>query len=251
MSEQPTTPAVIPCTAPIAVSDLKRKFTEDVVFVIDVDASKLKGRALLTYLSNLNTNIHLQFGSVEATTELLRDYMASTLLISIAELEDLAINLLLAATGRAYTLPFEPASFIEENEALIETWLKRLDSLPVFALYCHPAHKEAVEQTYPEDTDESMAGLNFVKLIEHELFPVLMAGVQESDYNWNRVLFNEYIFAGDNLFKFFASKNNPYFIALLADECPEEFGRVLPIMQTLVHKTTQCVKEIEHVSHPQ
>lgn len=251
MSEQSTTPVVIHCTAPIAVSDLKRKFTEDVVFVIDVDGSKLKGRALLTYLSNLNTNIHLQFSSEAATVELLRDYMASTLLISIAELEDLAINLLLAATGRAYTLPFEPAAFVAENEALIETWLKRLDSLPVYAMYCHPEHKAAVEQTYPEDTDESMAGLNFVKLIEHELFPVLMAGVQEGDYNWNRVLFNEYIFAGDNLFKFFASKNNPYFVALLADECPEEFGHVLPIMQTLVHKTTQCVKEIEHVSHPQ
>lgn len=251
MSEQPTTPIQIHTTAPIPLAELKRKFTEDIQFVLDVDNSRLKGRAFLTFLVNLQINCRLEFKSTEGLIDLLVDYLQCPQLASIPDLEDLAINVLLAATGKPCALPFDPAPFIEAHQELIETWLRRLDSLPLFALYCQPDLKADVEANYPEDTDDSMVGINFVRLIEHELFPLLIDGVEESDYNWNKTYFNEYIFAGDNLFKFFASKNNPYFLGLLASQCPTEFQAILPPMQGVLEKASQMMKEIEHVSPAQ
>jgi len=251
MSEQPIAPIQIRTTAPIPAADLKRKFTEDIQFVIDVDNSRLKGRAFLTYLSNLNINCKLEFQSNDALFALLGEYLASTLLVKVPDLEDLAMNVMLAASGRQHVLAFDPSEFIDTHADAINTWLKRLCSLPLFALYCQPQFKEEIEQSFPEDTDESTVGINFVRLIEHDFFPLMMAGIDESEYSWNKTFFNEYIFAGDNLFKFFASMNNPFFVGILGSQCPDEFQAILPPMQSVLEKTSLIVKEIEHVSSSQ
>lgn len=250
MSEEKTInvdPVVITTVAPIPVTDLKRKFTESVQFHIDVDSSRLKNTALITYLSNLNINARLVFKSEEGMFELLTAYMNSTVLVSIFDLEDLAINVILYATGKPYLLPFDPQFFVEENFAIIETWVKRIDSLPLYALHCHPETKDEVLK-YPEDDDVSLAGINFVKLIAHEAFPVLCIGIEEEDYNWNRQFFNEYCFAGSNLFTFFEHRDNPFFIAMLSKEAPEQFAKVIDTLGVIVNKSIQNVQEEPNVS---
>lgn len=234
---------VVQSTAPIPVTDLKRKFTENVEFHIDVDNSRLKNNAFITYLSNLNISTRLVMKDADVMQELLLSYMNSTVLVNIPDLEDLAINVLLAATFRPFVLPFDPVPFIASNYEVVDMWLRRTDSIPLYYFQCKEDTKGEV-LNYPEDKDESLAGLNFVKLIDHELFPVLCMGIEEHDLNWNKLFFNEYCFAGDNLFKYFASPNNPYFLMLIGEQCPEEMQKVFD--QTLV-----LAKEIEDVSSNQ
>ncbi|MNB72854.1 hypothetical protein D3C87_1193790 [compost metagenome] len=237
--EVPEGPVVIQTVAPIPVTDLKRKFTEEVEFHISIDNSRLKDAALITYLSNLNIACRLKFGDAAMMQNLLVAYLKSTVLVSIGDLEELAINVILAATGKPFRLPFDPQPFIEANYELVDLWLRRLDSLPLYALQCKAELKEDV-LNYPQDEDETLVGLNFVKLIAHENFPLVCLGIEESDYNWNKLFFNEYCFAGSNLFAFYAHKNNPYFMALIGQEAPEQFA-------VLTENLRQKVKEIEHV----
>lgn len=244
---QEVEPIVIKTTAPIPVADLKRKFTETVQFHIDVDESRLKNNALITYLSNLNIDVRLLFKSEDVMFELLKAYMNSTALVSIFDLEDLAINIILCATGKPYLLPADPTTFIQDNFETIELWVKRIDSLPLYAMHCVPATADEVLK-YPEDTTESLVGLNFVKLIEHPQFPVACMGIEEEDYNWNKQFFNEYCFAGSNLFTFFESMNNPFFIAMLSTEAPEQFAKLTGEMEVLVEKSIQIAKEEGYVS---
>lgn len=236
---QPDGWVVIQTVAPIPVIDLKRKFTEDVEFHISLDNSRLKDAALITYLSNLNIAVRLKFGDVTVMQNLLVAYLKSTVLVSISDLEELAINVILAATGKPYRLPFDPAPFIEANYDLVDLWLRRLDSLPLYAFQCKEDMKEEVLK-YPQDEEEGLVGLNFVKLIAHDNFPLVCLGIEESDWNWNKLFFNEYCFAGSNLFAFYAHKNNPFFMALIGQEVPEQFA-------ALVEQMDKTVKEIEHV----
>lgn len=230
---------VVQTAAPIPVNDLKRKFTENVEFHISIDNSRLKDAALITYLSNLNIACRLKFGDAEVMQNLLVAYLKSTVLVNIADLEELAINVILAATGKPFRLPFDPAPFIEANYDLVDLWLRRLDSLPLYAFQCREELKAEV-LNYPQDENETLVGLNFVKLIAHDNFPLVCLGIEERDYNWNKLFFNDYCFAGSNLFAFYAHKNNPFFMALIGQEAPEQFA-------ALTEQLSQTAKGIEHV----
>jgi len=243
-------PIQITTTAPIPVADLKRKFTENVEFIIDVDNSRLKNRALITYLSNLNIQLRLVINDEQVKLDLLEEYLRSTLLVKIPDLEDLAMNICLAASGRQHLCEFDPSPFIEKNADIIETWLKRLYSLPLYALYCSPTYKAEVEK-YPEDLDDGMAAINFVNLIGHGLFPLMMENIEDKDMTWNKVFFNDYVFAGSNLFKYFANSDNPFFVGLLAMEMPEESTAILQTMDSILDKSIQLQEGVDHVSPAQ
>jgi hypothetical protein len=239
-------PIVIETTAPIPVSDLKRKFTEVVEFHIDVDSSRLKGTGLITYLSNLNIAARLKFTDPVVMQELMVAYFHSTVLVTVKDLEDLAIHVILAATGKPHTLPFDPVPFIAANFEIVETWIKRLDSIPLYALYCRPDLRAEVA-SYPEDEDKGMHGINFVKLMGHDLFEAVCFGIEEGDYNWNKMFFEEYCFAGANLFTFFANRNNPYFMAILLLDDHETLNKIIGQVTHFSEEIVQTMKEIAHV----
>lgn len=250
MSEQPTPPIRIHTTAPIPVVDLKRKFTENIEFVIDVDNSRLKGRALLTYLSNLNIDVRLTVQNHATLMELVGEYLNTPVLVSLIDLEDVVINLLLDAMGRPSFLSFDPDAFIVAHHEIIDTWLRRVQALPLYALYCKPSNHAYVE-AFPEDTDDSMNGVNFVHLIKHEMFPLLVADIPESAYTWNKTFFKEYVFAGSNLFEFFAVDNNPLFMGLMTLEHAAEGQAVMTSMDTILHSSTPLLKGTDHVPSAQ
>ena len=65
------------------MSLLKRKFTEDVEYVLDYSKSAYKNREFITYLSNLDTKCRLSLPDQKEALELAIAYMPSTLLTSI------------------------------------------------------------------------------------------------------------------------------------------------------------------------
>lgn len=206
-------------SAPIPLMTLKRKFTEKINFIVDYDQSRHKGKVFLTYLSNMDIKVQVESSDVEAMKALLVDYLTVPVLVSCELLEDLAMNVLLAHARKPHTLPFEAAPFIEANKGIIEIWYRRLLSLNLFGLWCIERHKDFV-RSHTHDDNDSVEGINFVSLIKHRLFVVLMAHHDPAALTWNKRLFDEYIFAGSNLFSFFAIEENPLFAMILAVEDP-------------------------------
>jgi hypothetical protein len=211
-------------TAPIPIAVLKRKFTEDIHFAIDYANSKFKGKTLITYLSNLNIKCNLMLQDVEEALALTAEYLYIPAVASIPDLEDVVINLLLAYQGKQNWLNFDIDPFVAEHREIIELWIKRINSLPLFALHCSGLYKEHVD-TFPKDDDKSIAGINFVQLIKHPLFPLLVANIDECDFSYNEMWFNEYVFAGSNLFSFFAVKENPLYLGLISQLAPDPEDR--------------------------
>lgn len=237
----------IHCTAPIGLAELKRKFTEDVEFVIDYDNSRFKGKTLITYLSNLDIQVRLDLKDPVAIQELLADYFNMSALVKIADLEELAMNVLLAFSEKPYVLPFDVVPFIQANFDILSVWTRRLQSLPLYAIHTMGEKYHEYVFSFPEDTDDSVVGLNFVNLIKLPMFAVLIAGVSEEAYTWNKTFFTDYVFGGNNLFNYFAVKENPLFIGVLALQDQTSFDSVVPQLLEAEADADRHIKELQHV----
>lgn len=219
-------PVVITTPAPIPLEHVKRKFKEDVRFVIDYSNSKFKGTTLLTYISNLGLNCEIQYDDYDGLCELLKAYLHYPGILDIGSLEDFAMNIILRAVGSPlYELDDDMDDFIKENFDIIDKWVERLAMVPVFALHVNPDTKHLIER-FPENTDSSPAGLNFAKLIDHPKFALLTPLFGEDVGSYNKVFFDEYCFSGKNLFYFFQRENNPYWLALMVESNKEKFSEL-------------------------
>ncbi|MNQ10545.1 hypothetical protein D3C85_233860 [compost metagenome] len=237
----------ISCTAPIGLAELKRKFTEEVEFEIDYDNSRFKGKTLITYLSNLDITVRLKLSDPVEAQKLVADYLTMPAMVKIADLEDLAMNLVLAYNQKPYLLPFDPTDFLVANQPVLEMWTRRLFSLPLYAMYSMGQEYRDAVHTYPEDKDDNVIGLNFVHLIKHPLFAVLLENMTEEKWTWNKTFFNEYVFAGNNLFNYFAVQDNPLFIGLLALQDQESYNMLVPSLLEAEADAARQMKELSYV----
>ncbi len=207
---------VIQTVAPIPVADVRRKFKENVEFHLDYSAGKYKGRALINYLSSVDINVRLMLTDPEDALELVKAYLSHPGMAKIDDLIDIVMNLLLALTGKPNALTFDPVPFAIANNDIISTWFRRIASLPLFAFYVNPEVSDEYVDSFPVDNDDSLPGVNFVHLIDHPLFPMLIEGLPQSAWNKNPTFFSEHIFAGKNLFYYFATPDNPLHMATIA-----------------------------------
>ena len=237
----------ISCTAPIGLAELKRKFTEDVEFEIDYDNSRFKGKTLITYLSNLDIQVRLKMSDPVEAQHLVADYLTMTALVKIADLEDLAMNLVMAYNRKPYTLPFDPTDFLVANQPVLEQWTRRLFSLPLYGMYSMGQQYHDAVFAYPEDKDDTIVGLNFVHLIKHPLYVMLLENMTEEKWTWNRTFFTEYVFAGNNLFNYFAVQENPLFIGVLALQDQQSFNSLVPALIEAETDAARQMKELGYV----
>lgn len=201
-------------TTPIPMPELVRKQKENIEFVIDYKTSRFRDKSLLVYLTNLDINCRLHLESVEEALPLVRDYLNLPAIANAPDLDDVVVNILLHMQNKPSLLSFDPTNFIEDNRTILDTWMKRIRNLALFAVYCTGQCDEVVK-SLPVDDNISVAGLNYVNLIKHPFFPLLIEDVTPEEYSYNEVLFTKYIFAGKNLFHYFAIKENPLFIGSL------------------------------------
>lgn len=202
-------------TVPIPLESLKRKFVEDIEFVIDYDNSKFKNKVFITYLCNLDLKCRIEVKDPSLNLELVEYYLRSTSLVNIPDLIDIVANLLLAFKGKHSFLAEDVSEFLEKNKDILETWVSRLESLILYTLFINDNARDLLKE-FPEDDSAPLVGINFVHLIEHPLFPIIIEDVDMEKVKWNPVIFKDYIFSGNNLFKYFASKENPLFMAVLS-----------------------------------
>ena len=202
---------IIECKAPIDIEDLKKHFeNKEVKFLIDYAKSDLKGEKLLTYLSNLDLPCDLK----NVDFNLLKDYFNTSSLVNCKMLEELAIEVLHVykrVDPKTYNGPI--SKFISENLEVVESWVKKLDSMSLFNMYCvkEDSFKEHAE-SYPHNDTDELNGINFISLLSNTRFFKYYGKVQEENLNFYTKYFNDYMFRGKNLYSYWANSNNPMFL---------------------------------------
>jgi hypothetical protein len=200
--------------APIPIDELKKYFTDNNTFyIIDYKNSKLKGKKLLTYFSNLEIPVDISFKDTEIDDyfELLKEYFQTEMICNIKSLEKSAIDCLLHFKKIKINNFFD--KFCIENELLIKEWVKKLDSLTLFNLYSVGSEEFSnFAQSYPSNDTCSLEGINFVSLLKHEEMYELYDIIEKDNLIFYGEYFNKYMFKGKNLFHFWANENNPLFL---------------------------------------
>lgn len=212
---------IIETTAPIKIEELKKYFADkETFYVIDYEASDLKGAKLLTYLSNLDIPSDIKLSkSSPLFNELLLEYLNTPFLVNIPMLEKEAIRLLLEYKKVS---EFGYAEFIAANKDLLDKWASILDSLILFNTYCVNSEefKDSIRQMERYDNNY-VIGANFVSLLKYEDFYDFYTTIDNNNFKYHEAYFNNYMFKGKNLYNFWATTSNPVFImtwAATADE---------------------------------
>ena len=213
---------IITTTAPIGLEDLKKYFNDKTVsYVIDYDNSKLQGAKLLTYISNLDLPIDIQFNpKSESGKELLKAYLESTFMVSAPALELAALQLLFE-----YKFGNLNDEFVEQNREILDIWIRILESCTLYNLYSisDDTFKEFVRQ-HPEEKFEVFKGINFVQLLKHPGFYFFYESIDQNNLRFMPEVFDNYMFKGKNLYNFWANENNPLFLLTSAIASGEVTG---------------------------
>jgi hypothetical protein len=205
---------IVNTTAPISIDNLKKYFVDkDTFFIIEYHNSTLKGKKLLTYLSNLDIPADISFSecSDEEFFEILQEYFQSSSISNIPFLEKAVISVLKEKLKLTNTDFF--GKFIEDNKTIIDSWLSKIFSLTLFNMYTieAPEFKQFVTE-HPLDETDSTEGINFVSLLKHEEFYELYQKIDYSQVKFYKKYFEDYIFKGKNLYSYWANENNPMFL---------------------------------------
>lgn len=202
---------IIETTAPISIENLKKYFNDkSISYIIDYENSSIKGKKLLTYLSNLDLPIDIIWKESDEHYELLQDYLEFQMILNVESLELKVINLLLQHKN---IIEVQNKNFIENNKEIIESWESKIDSLTLFNMYIieHDEFKQYVN-SFPTDETESLEGVNFLSLIKHQELYETFQSVDQEKLKFYKNYFNNYMFKGKNLFHFWSNKNNPLFL---------------------------------------
>ena len=202
--------SIIKTPAPIDIADLKKYFVDkETFFEIDYAASTIKEEKLLVYISNLDLPCDIIFGDDDAL-ELVRCYLESNFLVNLPSLEELTISLLLQHKGIEEV---QHPDMLAELKPQLDSWVQKLDSLPLFNMYCIDdlEMQEWVTSEHKQNDTTDLTGVNFVSLLKYTDFYQFDEKI-DSEPTFYSAYFNEYMFKGNNLFSYWANENNPMFL---------------------------------------
>lgn len=222
---------IIETSAPIKIEDLKKYFLDkETFYVVDYESSEIKGKKLLTYLSNLDIPCDLKINaSSQEFLDLLKEYLTFPLIVNIPFLEKETVKMLLQLKK---VNDFGYANFIEENSEVLEKWTQILDSLLYYNTYSinDPEYKDFIKNSNKFD-NSLMIGVNFVSLLKYEDFYDFYTTVDPENFKYHEIYFNDYVFKGKNLFYYWATERNPVYLITWAIEAdkfdPEEFANAM------------------------
>jgi len=199
---------IIETKAPISIEDLKKNFTEtDVKYLIDYSISDLKGKKLITYLSNLDIPADIK----NIDLDLVKDYLHSVSLVNISYLENVVIDILFVMKRFAKNKHYD--KFISENFEILEKWQNRLESLSLYNMYMlNSDNFRDYAQSHTKDDTKDLKGVNFVSLLKHTRFFNYYKKINNDKLKFYTHYFNDYMFRGKNMFEYWANDKNPLFL---------------------------------------
>jgi|TARA_R110000822_G_scaffold35982_1_gene101283 hypothetical protein len=200
-------------TAPLGIDDLQKYFSDDSInFIIDYENSELQGEKLLVYLSNLELPCDIKTEGKDLEN-LAKIYLQFPQILNIKVLEEFILEVLLVRKNLSLECLGCYQDFINDNEEVIDIWIKKLDSLTLYNMYIiqDDEMKDWV-LSYKEDDTDDIKGINFVSLLKHEDFYYYYNGLDEKNLTYYSKYFNEYMFNGKSLFDYWSYKKNPLFL---------------------------------------
>jgi len=199
---------IIETKAPISIENLKKNFTEtDVKYLIDYSISDLKGKKLITYLSNLDIPADIK----NIDLDLVKDYLHSVSLVNISYLENVVIDILFVMKGLAKNKHYD--KFISENFEILEKWQNILESLSLYNMYMlNSDNFRDYAKSHTKDDTKDLEGVNFVSLLKHTRFFNYYKKINNDKLKFYTHYFNDYMFRGKNMFEYWANDKNPLFL---------------------------------------
>lgn len=225
-------------TAPLPVASIKEFFQDkDTFFLINYEESKLKGKVLLTYLSNLDIPADIKLPDDfddETIFELLDAYMEIKTISSVDILKAMMAHIVLKYIGVPTHEVFESTlltedqvdRYIETRKETLERWKFFLDSTMVYLLYIHTDLNEELrlEDQVPHIDDAMYLGHNVVNLFSVPTFMELFQGASEVDQMAFFVpQFTQHMFKGETLYPYFVHENNlmvPLMVSMMSGKIP-------------------------------
>jgi hypothetical protein len=204
---------IVETTAPISIDNLKKYFSDkSTFFIINYKDSTLKGKKLLTYLSNLDipSDINFKDCSNEECFEVIEDYLHTAMILNILSLEKATIGILHQAKG---LITVSDKEFIEKNKEILKKWISKLESLTLYNMYIvkDNTFKEFVDSFQIDDSNE-LIGVNFISLLKHKDFYSFYKNTKQENLKFYSHYFNDYMFKGKNMYSYWANENNPLFL---------------------------------------
>jgi len=199
---------IIETKAPISIEDLKKHFQiENVSYIIDYSQSELKGKKLITYLSNLDLPANIK----NPDLDLVKDYLHSVSLVNISSLENIVIDILFVKKNIAKGEHYH--KFISENLEILDKWQNKLESLSVYNMFMLNSDKfREYAQSFPKDETQELEGVNFISLLKHSRFFSYYGKINNNTLKFYTHYFNDYMFRGKNMFEYWANEKNPLFL---------------------------------------
>lgn len=198
--------------APISIENLKKYFvSKDITYIIDYEKSQLKGKKLLTYLSNLDIPSDIKIDEeTEEFHSLVAEYMQSHFLIESKALENFVMKVLLQSKGLIEE-DQNTKKFIDNNKEIIEKWHQIIHSLFIYNMYIiNDDEFKNYSKSFPED--DTLEGINFANLFKYSDFYNLFFDIDQNKFKFYSRFFEQYIFKGKSLFDIWANNNNPLFL---------------------------------------
>lgn len=204
---------IVETVAPISIENLKKYFSDKTTFfVIDYKNSTLKGKKLLTYLSNLDIPCDINFKdcSNEECFDIIEDYLHTAMIVNIPSLEKATISILHQAKQ---LVPILDKEFIEKNKEILNKWISKLESLTLYNMYIvkDGTFKEFVDAFEIDDSNE-LIGVNFISLLKHKEFYSFYKNTNQKNLKFYSHYFNDYMFKGKNMYSYWANENNTLFL---------------------------------------
>jgi len=232
---------ILTVTAPISIDQLKKYFvSKDIFYVIDYENSQLKGKKLLTYLSNLDipSDISIDENSNEFE-ELLMEYLTSHTLIKSEKLEKSALKIMLCY--KKLMTDTVADSFIENNKKIVEHWISIIDSLMLYNMHTLEV-QEFKDHARSYENNDTIEGLNFVNLLKYPEFYFLFSEVKTDNLKFYNRFFDEPVYKGSPLFDFWANPNNDVFLMTWAiaegEISAEEFSKIIDDESKLLNQNS-------------
>jgi len=216
---------IIETTAPISMENLQLAMTDpEIAIIIDYANSTLRGKQLLTYLSNLALPFDVKITSEvskDERFELVREYMSMNGLLGAPSLVLTVGSILTALKGnddfyKGLRNPVlnadEIIEFIKENQKMVSKWKIVMDSMIVYAMKASKKFQDAFgdpKLKYENIDDETAIGKNFVHLFDVAIFMEEFFKVPGNKFYYFTKQFEDYMFAQQNLFYYFMKPSNP------------------------------------------
>lgn len=185
---------------------------------IDLDHTKLPPQGILTYLTNLGTEVTFMWIEHQRFLDLLKAYMESPMFHKFVQLEIAALEVLSQIKGIVPESGNDYDEFIrnEDNREILTKWLRLTESLQVYMCkWLDDEESQAFLKAASQDTTTDIRGINMARLIQHEQMAIYLAQPPMFPPTYYTHFFDKRIYGGSTLENYWCNPSNVVYMTCM------------------------------------